>query len=190
MKRLPIVLSVMALLVALLGMTSLGQATRDLLPFAKNADRVDMLHASKLPKAGQLYPLGTNAKFPAKVLSVSRGPAGPKGATGPAGPAGPRGATGPAGPVRLRYVASSGVTLHAGERQPLSAWCPSGEYSIGGGVSPSYPDEWVTASYPAPVDTPPNPNGWIVWVKNASAGDQTFYAYAICTRPESVIPID
>ena len=74
MKRLPIVLSVAAFLLALLGVTSLGEAAKNALPFAKNADRVDMIHASKTPKAGQLYPLGKNGKFPAKVLSVTRGP--------------------------------------------------------------------------------------------------------------------
>jgi hypothetical protein len=79
MKRLPIVLSVAAFLLALLGVTSLGEAAKDALPFAKNADRVDTIHASKTPKAGQLYPLGKNKKFPAKVLSVTRGPQGGSG---------------------------------------------------------------------------------------------------------------
>jgi hypothetical protein len=76
MKRLPIVLSAAAFVIALMGVTPLGQATRDALPFAKNADRVDTLHASRPPKAGQLYPLGANKKFPAE------GPLGDEGAEG------------------------------------------------------------------------------------------------------------
>lgn len=105
MKRLPIVLSAAAFVIALMGVTPLGQATRDALPFAKNADRVDTLHASKTPKAGQLYPLGANKKFPAKVLSVTRGPKGETGEMGLPGPTGPRGykglrgATGAQGPI-------------------------------------------------------------------------------------------
>ena len=102
MKRLPIVLSAAAFVIALMGVTPLGQATRDALPFAKNADRVDTLHASRTPKAGQLYPLGANKKFPAKVLSVTRGPKGEPGDMGLMGPTGPRGwrgAIGPQGPI-------------------------------------------------------------------------------------------
>ncbi|HSB38407.1 MAG TPA: hypothetical protein VLD13_04900, partial [Gaiellaceae bacterium] len=68
MKRLPIVLSIVAFVVAVMGVTPLGEAARNALPFAKNADRVDKIHASTTPKAGQLYPLGKNKKFPAKVL--------------------------------------------------------------------------------------------------------------------------
>jgi len=182
MRRLPIVLSLMALVIAVMGMTPFGEAAKNAIPFAKNADRVDLIHASKKPTAGKLYPLGANAKFPAKVLSVTRGPAGPKGATGPMGP------TGPAGPVRLRYVESAPVTLGPGERNFGSAWCPSGEYPSGGGVSALAADEWVTASFPAPIDTPPNPNGWIAWVKNTSADqNRTFNVFVICTRPTSVI---
>ena len=79
MKRLPIVLSVTALVVALMGGTPLGQAARDAFPFAKNADRVDSLHASTKATAGKLFPLGKNAKFPASVLSVTRGPKGDQG---------------------------------------------------------------------------------------------------------------
>src|SRR5512144_1276279 len=101
MKRLPIVLSIVAFVIAVMGVTPLGEAARNALPFAKNADRVDMIHASKRAKAGQLYPLGRNAKFPASVLSVTRGPIGPE---GPQGPQGAQGARGPAGVFSARNV--------------------------------------------------------------------------------------
>jgi hypothetical protein len=71
--RLPTALSVTALLIALASVTPIGQAARDkIVPrarFALNADRVDGIHASRLPKAGRVLALGTNKKFPASVFS-------------------------------------------------------------------------------------------------------------------------
>jgi hypothetical protein len=89
-KRLPIVLSCVALLVALAGATGLGQAARNAIPLlAKNAQMVNGIKASKTPTAGELLPLGKNKQFPASVL--------PAGRVGPQGVAGPQGPTGPAG---------------------------------------------------------------------------------------------
>jgi hypothetical protein len=115
-QRLPVVLSVAALVVAVLSATPTGIAGRAVRValFAKNAAKVGGIAASKKPRAGKLLPLGKNGKFPASVLPVSGqgpiGPAGSEGARGPAGPIGPQGAqgiqglrgfkgtTGPAGP--------------------------------------------------------------------------------------------
>ena len=71
-RRLPIILSVTALVVALAGITPLGQAARDAadaVRFARNADKVDGLHASKSPKPGRLLALNSARKFPASVMS-------------------------------------------------------------------------------------------------------------------------
>jgi hypothetical protein len=69
-RRLPIVLSVTALVVALAGITPLGEAASDAIPrFARNADRVDGLHASRSPKGGRLLALNASKKFPPSVLS-------------------------------------------------------------------------------------------------------------------------
>ena len=71
--RLPTVLSATALLIALASLTPVGQAARDAITpkarFALNSDRVDGIHASRLPKAGRLLALGTTKKFPASVFS-------------------------------------------------------------------------------------------------------------------------
>jgi hypothetical protein len=92
-KRIPIVLSCVALLVSILGTTGAGQAARDAagrIPlFAKNAGTVGGIRASKTPKAGELLPLGNNKKFPASVIPL--GIQGLPGIPGPAGPAGPPG---------------------------------------------------------------------------------------------------
>ena len=68
-SRLPIVLSVTALVIAVAGVTPLGEAASDAIPrFARNADKVDGLHASRTPKAGRLLALNSSKKFPASVL--------------------------------------------------------------------------------------------------------------------------
>jgi hypothetical protein len=71
--RLPTILSATALLIALASLTPVGQAARDKITprarFALNSDRVDGIHASRLPKAGRLLALGTNKQFPASVFS-------------------------------------------------------------------------------------------------------------------------
>src|ERR671925_858168 len=69
--RLPLALSVTALLVTLASFTPLGEAASDAIPrFARNADKVDGLHASRSPKAGRLLALNRQRKFPASVLPV------------------------------------------------------------------------------------------------------------------------
>lgn len=71
-RRLPLILSVIALVVALAGITPLGEAARDttqVVRFARNADKVDGLHASRAPKAGRLLALNSAMKFPASVMS-------------------------------------------------------------------------------------------------------------------------
>lgn len=70
--RLPIVLSTVAIVIAVGSATGLGQAARNAITpkarYALNSDRVDGIHASRLPKAGRLLALGTNKKFPASVF--------------------------------------------------------------------------------------------------------------------------
>jgi hypothetical protein len=71
-RRLPIVLSVTALVIAIAGTTPLGEAASDAIPrFARNADRVDGLHASRTPKAGRLLALNRQRKFPTSVLPTT-----------------------------------------------------------------------------------------------------------------------
>ena len=216
MKRLPIVLSAAAFVIALMGVTPLGQATRDALPFAKNADRVDTLHASKTPKAGQLYPLGANKKFPAKVLSVTKGPKGEtgemglpgatgprgwRGATGPQGVRGPAGVQGLPGPVSLDYVFSDWVVVEPTTTlQPTEnrAECPYwGEYVTGGGVSLAggSPDMRLTfVNKSAPIFTSADsdaPDGWEAAVTNTGSANTWFRVYAICAVPsEVIVPAD
>ncbi|MBA3364842.1 MAG: hypothetical protein H0U03_03520, partial [Actinobacteria bacterium] len=117
-NRLPIVLSTTALIVAVLGVTPLGEAAAkvaNIVPramFANNAARVDGISAARTPKAGHLVALGRNGQFPGSVIPRTiaveveqEGPQGPKGdkgdrgATGAAGPAGPAGPKGDKGDI-------------------------------------------------------------------------------------------
>ena len=71
-RRFPIILSVTALVIAVAGITPLGEAAREatqVVRFARNADKVDGIHASKSPKPGRLLALNSARKFPASVMS-------------------------------------------------------------------------------------------------------------------------
>jgi hypothetical protein len=107
-ERLPLVLSITALAVALLGVTPLGEAAGNAVRvalFAKNAGKVSGIKASRRPRPGHLVPLGADGQFPDSV--VPRGPQGPRGEAGPAGPAGPPAA-------RFWAVVNADGTLHRG----------------------------------------------------------------------------
>jgi hypothetical protein len=84
-QKLPIVLSATALVVAVLGVTPLGEAAYNAVSFARNSGAVNGIKASRTPKPGRLIPLGANGKFPESVIGT--GPQGPAGQQGPAGPA-------------------------------------------------------------------------------------------------------
>ena len=101
-RRLGLALALTALVVAALGVTPLGEAAGSVVRvalFAKNAGKVNGIKASRIPKPGRLLALGRDARFPASVVPVERGPQGPPGPEGPAGPAGPEGEQGPQGPL-------------------------------------------------------------------------------------------
>jgi hypothetical protein len=93
----PLALAVAGLAVAVLGSTPLGEAAAkrvvQVALYARNADRVDGIDASRTPKPRRLLALDATGRFPASVV-----PPGAAGSAGPVGPAGPAGAAGPAGP--------------------------------------------------------------------------------------------
>lgn len=73
-RRLPIVLSATALVVAALGATPAGEATANVVKralFANNAGKVDGISASRTPRPGKLLPLDGSGKFPASALPAS-----------------------------------------------------------------------------------------------------------------------
>jgi Collagen triple helix repeat (20 copies) len=134
-RRLPAALAVAGLVVAVLGWTSIGEAAGNAVKtalFAKNADKVDGIHASRKPKAGFLFPLGRNGKFPSRVIPEVtvvglEGPQGPRGPAGPAGPQGPKGDPGAAGPPGAQGIMGpSGLPGSPGPPGPPGATGPPG----------------------------------------------------------------
>jgi hypothetical protein len=114
--RLPLFLSLVALLVAVTGFTGLGEAARNALPrasFANNAHRVDGIHASRRPRAGYLYPLGRNRKFPAAVIG-----------TGPAGAPG----------VSALEIVTLATAADSSTPKSATASCPAGKKVVAGGA--------------------------------------------------------
>jgi hypothetical protein len=101
-QRIPFALSVTALVVAVLGTTSLGQAASNAVraTFAQNAGKLRGFAPSKKAKKNTVVVRGANGKIDRASLPLTRGPrgrVGPAGAPGAVGPAGPIGATGAAG---------------------------------------------------------------------------------------------
>ena len=120
-NRLPVALSVAALVVAVLGVTPLGEAARKTVRvalFARNAGMVNGIKASRRPVPGRLLALDRTGRFPASVLRPPppgvRGPMWPRGftgAAGPPGPPGPEGEQGPAGPAGPPGEPGTGAAL-------------------------------------------------------------------------------
>jgi hypothetical protein len=124
--RLPLVLSAVALVVAIVGTpASEGalQVVRTAL-FAKNAGAVNGVKASRAPRAGRLLPLNARGHFPSSVLAVP---------SGPQGVAGPPGIPGPPGIVRAYNYAFAEVMVTGTSTATLAKVAlPAGKYMIAG----------------------------------------------------------
>jgi hypothetical protein len=108
-RRLSIVLSVTALVIAVAGITPLGEAARDaaqVVRFARNADKVDGLHASRTPKAGRLLALNASRKFPASVF--------------------------PSTPLSGLEIASASSATDSSSPKVVVVNCPAGKKLVGG----------------------------------------------------------
>jgi hypothetical protein len=135
-RRLPIVLSMTALVVAIAGITPLGEAASDAIPrFARNADKVDGIHASRTPKAGRLLALNRNKKFPASVL--------------------------PALELRGLEIILGVSAMDSSTPKIVFVHCPSGKLVVGGGarVTGSGANNVRVNEF---FTTPPSRNVWTV----------------------------
>jgi hypothetical protein len=128
-----------------------------------------------------------------KQLKGNRGAPGAQGAQGPTGAQGTQGiqgVQGPAGPVRLRYLISAAIPNPATSQSFGSISCPAGEYVTGGGAfgSSGGTVQAVNSSYPfKSVTTLLAPDSWGVYMNNTNSTASTFFVYAICATPSSVI---
>jgi hypothetical protein len=190
-ERLPLVLSITAVIVSVLGSTPIGEAGLELVVQRNSVGTPQLRNgAVTTPK------LRNNAVTSAKVLngallpvdfrpgSLPRGatgpagPTGPIGATGPTGLTGPRGATGPTGatgaPGLTGYqVVTASVSTPAGAFGGIQATCPSGKVPLGGGVNTANSTLHITT-------TRPEGNGWGGRAYNAGAAPVVVETYAVC----------
>src|SRR5262249_29755713 len=126
--QLPLVLSITALAVAVLGSTPAGHAVVSAVPpFAKkahyadragNASAVNGIKAARKPKPRFLVALDSRGKLPASVA-----PAGPVGPQGKTGPQGAKGDTGPPGISGYELVHDSSASDSTNEKSALVT-CP------------------------------------------------------------------
>lgn len=182
-NKLAVVLSGTALLVALLGSTSAGQAALNavmpvplakrayLADTAKNAVRVDSLKASRIATPGMLVPLDSSGKFPASV-----------GAVGPKGDPGPKGND---GATHVVVRESDPFTSNGDAYVNVVANCASGEVAVGGGGGETLD---TGAGGVTLIDSKPyhntvggTPTGWFANLHIAKGS--TGAAYAICVKP-------
>jgi len=124
-ERLPLALSTAALVVALLGATSLGRAATDAIAknvpyaavagFAKNAGKLNGHSASASPKAGQIPVLDSSGKLPAAI--------------GTAGPPGPPGVS------AYEQLSPKIVTISNDTSRDQTVTCPGGKAVLAGGFN-------------------------------------------------------
>jgi hypothetical protein len=185
-QRIPLALSVTALVVAMLGTTPLGRAAVDqLVPrarFAQNADKVDGIHASRTPRPGYLLALNRNARLPAKIGAVGpRGPAGQQGPQGQQGAAGVQGAKGDQGAPGLSNweIVENGGSSSSNPTRFTTVSCPGSKRPLGGGGyvgGPGYTSVALDRSWPS------GPTGWRVEAhEHTNTGSNwNLNAYVIC----------
>lgn len=96
--RLPVPLSIAAIVIAVIGTTRAVEAAapprvKSAL-FATEAGTVNGIRASRKPRAGRLLALGADARYPRSVIPPAVGQDGPQGSQGSPGPTGPAGRPG------------------------------------------------------------------------------------------------
>jgi hypothetical protein len=186
--RLPLVLSITALVVSLLGATPLGRAASDAVAqvvprakkadFAANAGKLNGHRSSTKPGVGQIPVVGKNGKLPASIGAV-----GPAGAAGQQGAAGPQGPPGVAGYQQIQEQRSGPDNRETSTYDVPQSGCPSGKSILAGGYVISDADEndlKVLRSHPASAQA------WRVRIANTT-GQNTgnVVVYAICANVAS-----
>jgi hypothetical protein len=188
-RRLPVILSTTALIIAVFGATPVGHAVERLVlpkasvgaaqlkPNAVTGPKVKDGSLTAADFGGQL-PGGQPGPKGDKGEAGERGPVGPKGEpgpTGPTGPAGPQGLAGPSGVSGWQIVTSPGVSVAAKTTRGTTVNCPGGMKAFGGGVSKS---SGGLVAESAPTN---DGAGWAGLLYN-EAGSTTMYVWAICAK--------
>jgi hypothetical protein len=195
--RLSLALSVMALIVAVLGATPLGQAAGERLaaavPYAKTAGYAKFAgdstklngRKSTLSGApGTIPVVGKNGKLPISIGAFgpqgpqgSKGDKGEKGLKGDKGEKGAKGDAGPPGVSGLEIVTGFSASDSQPSKQAF-AECPSGKTPIAGGAKLNV----LGAGTPALQASIPLNQGWKAWASEPVpyAGNWEVAAYVVC----------
>jgi hypothetical protein len=189
-RQLPLVLSITALAVAVLGSTPAGHAVVSVVPpFAKkahyadragNALAVNAIRAARKPKPRFLVPLNARGKLPASVV-----PAGPAGLQGTTGPQGAKGDTGPTGVSGYELVRKASAFDSTNAKSALVT-CPEGKKVVGGGTDVNPISELVAVRQNFPFDGPPA-YGWFGngYETTPTTDSWQLFVYAICVNVSS-----
>lgn len=194
-ERLPLIISITALVVALLGATPLGEAAKGLVvpknsvgtpQLKKNAVATVKLRNGAVTTAKLRKNAVTSAKVkdgslfavdfaPGQLPGGSVGPAGPKGDPGPQGPAGKPGL------ADLEFVMRN-TANDLQSPKILDAPCPAGKKVVGGGMARGGAADTAIVTWDAPWQ---DLSKWRVEAKWPSGGfpqNWQLVAYAICAR--------
>ena len=174
--RLPMIFSITALLVALLGITPLGEAAYNAV-VPKNSVGTQQLQRNAV-KAAKIAP---NAIRTTHVLDGSLLAADFKAGQIPQGPKGDKGDTGDKGaPGVSGYEIVTQATTITNTLLSVSVACPAGKKAFGGGVRSN---TWTLGAGPYVVSSTPNAagTGWDTRMSfHSAAGTATVTAYAVC----------
>ena len=174
-QKLPLAVSLAALVVAALGWTSIGGTASSV---RAKGGSVPLGAAAKVSKAA----LHTGALRANAVRAKPR--RGPRGFRGPRGPAGPAGAAGATNVTTLQFA----YTVDGSSAAWAWQACSAGQRATGGGVRTDNPNINLYESYPVnssgnPLGTGEMPTAWKVGVDNFSTGVLPFTVYVICAAP-------
>ena len=190
-QRLPMIFSVTALVVAVLGSTPLGHAALNVLaPGSVGTSQLkdQAVIASKLANGsvtgaklrGDAVDSGKVRNGSLKSIDFAAGQI-------PAGPAGPKGDKGSKGDSAATTVVVRRHTtpLAAGGAANFSVSCSAGEHAIAGGAGitgqASNSAVTVTDSKPLPTDEGATPTGWTAGLTTKIATE--IAVYVICAKP-------
>lgn len=182
-NRLPLAISITALVVAVLGTTPLGQAAYNaVLPI--NSVGALQLRGGAVTEAkirGDAVTSGKVKNHSLKSIDFADGqiPAGPAGAKGDKGDKGEPGAT--------KVVIRQGVVTTFGSGQAnRSVMCVPGEVAVGGGAGPAdgggNSAVTIRSSGPTPVGEGKTPTGWQGTWSYTAAG-LTLAVWVVCAKP-------
>ena len=193
-QRVPLVISITALAVAVLGATPLGHAAGEKLaaaipPFAKTAGYAKFSgDSSKLNgrkstlsgAPGTIPVVARNGKLPVAIGAVGpQGPAGPKGDKGLKGDQGLQGNPGTSGYEIVTATTATDTTA----AKSISVPCPTGKKAVGGGAAYNLFGYEAVSSHPLA-----DGSGWSAYADHLPFGTTQAWAlvvWAVCMNVAS-----